>query len=88
MNNDIENFKKRLIYRSQYRSTKEMDKLIGSFVQKNINYFNISQLKELEKFLSIDDDTLYKFYNNQIESIEDIDNDFIKLFKSYIFEKK
>ena len=88
MNNDIENFKKRLIYRSQYRSTKEMDKLIGSFVQKNINYFNISQLKELEKFLSIDDDTLYKFYNNQIETIENIDNGFIKLYKSYIFEKK
>ena len=88
MNNDIENFKKRLIYRSQYRGTKEMDKLIGSFVQKNINYFNISQLKELEKFLSIDDDTLYKFYNNQIETIENIDNDFIKLYKSYIFEKK
>ena len=46
MNNDIENFKKRLIYRSQYRGTKEMDKLIGSFVQKNINYFDIDQLKE------------------------------------------
>jgi len=88
MNNDIENFKKRLIYRSQYRGTKEMDKLIGSFVQKNINYFDIDQLKELEKFLSIDDDTLYKFYNNQIETIENIDNDFIKLYKSYIFEKK
>ena len=88
MNNDIENFKKRLIYRSQYRGTKEMDKLIGSFVHKNINYFNIAQLKELEKFLSIDDDTLYKFYNNQIETIEGIDNDFIKLYKSYIFEKK
>ena len=88
MNNDIENFKKRLIYRSQYRGTKEMDKLIGSFVQKNINYFDIAQLKELEKFLSIDDDTLYKFYNNQIETIENIDNDFIKLYKSYIFEKK
>ena len=88
MNNDIENFKKRLIYRSQYRGTKEMDKLIGSFVQKNINYFDIAQLKELEKFLSIDDDTLYKFYNNQIETIEDIDDDFIKLYKSYIFEKK
>ena len=88
MNNDIENFKKRLIYRSQYRGTKEMDKLIGSFVQKNINYFNIAQLKELEKFLSIDDDTLYKFYNNQIQTIRDIDEDFIKLYKSYIYEKK
>ena len=88
MNNDIKNFKKRLIYRSQYRGTKEMDKLIGSFVQKNINYFNIAQLKELEKFLSIDDDTLYKFYNNQIQTIGDIDKDFIKLYRSYIYEKK
>ena len=44
-----------------------MDKLIGSFVKNNINNFNLNQLQELEKFLSIDDDTLYKFYNNQLE---------------------
>ena len=37
MNNDIENLKKRLIYRSQYRGTKEMDKLIGSFVKTHID---------------------------------------------------
>ena len=53
-----------------------------------INNFNISELKELEKFLSIDDDTLYKFYNNQIETIKNIDNNFIRLYKSYIYEKK
>ena len=53
MNNDIANLKKRLIYRSQYRGTKEMDKLIGSFVKANINQFSLKQLKELEKFLSI-----------------------------------
>ena len=45
MNNDIDNLKKRLIYRSQYRGTKEMDKLIGSFVQSNIDKFNNIQLK-------------------------------------------
>ena len=59
MNNDIENLKKRLIYRSQYRGTKEMDKLLGSFVQSNIDKFNGNQLKELEQLLDIDDDTLY-----------------------------
>ena len=64
MKYDIENLKKRLIYRSQYRGTKEMDKLIGSFVQLHINNFNKKQLKELEIFLNIDDDTLYKYYNN------------------------
>ena len=40
MNNDIDNLKKKLIYRSQYRGTKEMDKLIGSFVHSNIDKFN------------------------------------------------
>ena len=81
MVNDIDNLKKRLIYRSQYRGTKEMDKLIGSFVQRNINKFDLDQLRELEKFLSIDDDTLYKFYNNQIDTIKNINADFINLYK-------
>jgi antitoxin CptB len=87
MNNDIENLKKRLIYRSQYRGTKEMDNLIGSFVQSNINNFNLKQLKELEKFLSIDDDTLYRLYNNQIKTLQNIDKEFILLYKSYIYLK-
>ena len=87
MSNDIENLKKRLIYRSQYRGTKEMDKLIGSFVQSNINNFNLNQLKELEKFLSIDDDTLYRLYNNQIKTLQNIDKEFILLYKSYIYLK-
>jgi len=87
MNNDIKNFKKRLIYRSQYRGTKEMDKLIGSFVQSNINDFDLDQLHELEKFLSIDDDTLYKFYRNQIENLKGINPNLVKLYKSYIYNK-
>ena len=87
MNNDIDNLKKMLVYRSQYRGTKELDKLIGNFVKKNIDKFNLDQLKELEKFLTFDDDTLYRFYNNKIKSIDGINDDFLKLFKSYIPEK-
>ena len=87
MNNDIENLKKRLIYRSQYRGTKEMDKLLGSFVKSNINNFDLIQLQELERFLSIDDDTLYRFYNNQIENLEDISEELVKLYKAHIYKK-
>ena len=87
MNYDIENLKKRLIYRSQYRGTKEMDKLIGSFVKSNINNFDLNQLQELEKFLSIDDDTLYKFYNNQIDNLKDISQEFIRLYKSHTYKQ-
>ena len=87
MNNDIDNFKKRLIYRSQYRGTKEMDKLIGSFVQSNINKFNNTQLKELEKFLEIDDDTLYKFYNGLKYETKLDKSEILKLFKDYEYKK-
>ena len=87
MNNDIDILKKRLIYRSQYRGTKEMDKLIGNFVQSNIDKFNNIQLNELEKFLEIDDDTLYKFYNGLKIELEIEISDILKLFKNYKYEK-
>ena len=86
MNNDIDNFKKRLIYRSQYRGTKEMDKLIGSFVQSNIDKLNNTQLKELEKFLEIDDDTLYKFYNGLKYETKIDKSEILKLFKDYEYK--
>ena len=86
MNNDIENLKKRLIYRSQYRGTKEMDKLIGSFVQIYIDRFNANELNELEKFLNIDDDILYKFYNNQIKEINFVKTRILKLFKEFNYK--
>tara|TARA_B100001540_G_C15422953_1_gene468556 strand:- start:47 stop:304 length:258 start_codon:yes stop_codon:yes gene_type:complete len=84
MNNYIDNLRKRLIYRSQYRGTKEMDRLIGSFVKKYIHEFNEHDLKNLEIFLNIDDDTLYKIYNNQFEISSIIETKIIKLFKNYI----
>ena len=87
MNNEITNLKKRLIYRSQYRGTKEMDKLIGSFVQSNIDKFNEIQLYELEKFLDVDDDTLYKFYNGLSFKTDIIRSEIFKLFKDYVYKK-
>ena len=83
MNNEITNLKKRLIYRSQYRGTKEMDKLIGSFVQSNIDKFNKIQLNELEKFLDIDDDTLYKFYNGLPLEKDIVETEMFKFFKDF-----
>ena len=87
MNNDITNLKKKLIYRSQYRGTKEMDKLIGSFVENHIDNFDYKDLKDLEKFIDIDDDTLYKFYNNQKILNKFLDTKVGKLFKNYDYKK-
>ena len=37
---NIDEFKKKIIYRSTYRGTKEMDALIGSFTKLIINDLN------------------------------------------------
>ena len=59
-NNEI--LKKRIIYRSMHRSTKEMDLLLGNFVKKHIDKFNDIQLSDLAKLLFTDDQVIYKWY--------------------------
>ena len=54
--------KKQIIYRSIHRGTKEMDLLLGNFVKKYVEEFNINELKDLEKLLFIEDDIIYKWY--------------------------
>ena len=54
--------KKQIIYRATHRGTKEMDILLGNFVKKYINEFNITELKDLEKLLFNEDEIIYKWY--------------------------
>ena len=63
--------KKKIIYRSTHRGTKEMDLLLGNFVKKHIDKLNDNELKDLEKFLCIKDETIHKWYfeDDLIESI-------------------
>jgi len=84
MNNNIDNLKKRLIYRSLYRGTKEMDKLIGSFVRDYINKLDENDLKDLEVFLNYDDDTLYKLYKKELDISTLNKTKIINLFINYV----
>ena len=85
---DIEQLKKKIIYRSTYRGTKEMDSLLGSFVKKYIDSFNLSDLNNLSDMLDIDDVTLYNYNNNKIQTDEININRVILLFRDYVYEKK
>ena len=59
-NKDI--LKKKIIYRSTHRGTKEMDLLLGLFTKKNINTLNDSELNDLNNLLQINDEILKKWY--------------------------
>ena len=83
MNFNIEQLKKKIIYRSNYRGTKEMDKLLSAFTYKYINELNNDDLYDLEKLLQIDDTNLFNFYNGLDTDIKFENNKINSLFKNY-----
>ena len=83
MSEELEIFKKKLLYRASYRGTKEMDILLTKFVKKYVNVFSHEQLKQLEKFLEFEDEVIYNFYNFDIVK-KDIDkNKISEIFKNF-----
>ena len=83
MSEELEIFKKKLLYRASYRGTKEMDILLSSFVKSYIDKFSNSQLKELEKFLFYEDEIILNFYNYGIVNKNLDKNEISKIFKKF-----
>ena len=83
MDFDIELLKKKIIYRSKYRGTKEMDKLLGDFTNRYLNELNDTDLIDLEKLLNIDDDNLYNFYKGLKTDLKFEKNNINDLFKKF-----
>tara|TARA_B100000902_G_scaffold60588_1_gene67720 strand:- start:63 stop:326 length:264 start_codon:yes stop_codon:yes gene_type:complete len=83
MNFNIEQLKKKIIYRSNYRGTKEMDKLLSSFVKHNIDKFDYQELKDLEMFLNLDDNNIYEFYKGTVKNINFKNQNILDLFKNF-----
>tara|TARA_B100001057_G_scaffold446823_1_gene485767 strand:- start:35 stop:301 length:267 start_codon:yes stop_codon:yes gene_type:complete len=85
---NIDQLKKKIIYRSNYRGTKEMDKLLGAFTKKYIDELTNQDLLDLEKLLNIDDDNLYNFYKKLKTDFEFENNKINLLFKNFKFSEK
>ena len=83
----IEKLKKKIIYRSNYRGTKEMDKLLGAFTKKYIDELNTEDLYDLEKLLDIDDSNLYNFFNDLVTDFKFEENNINILFKNFNYTK-
>ena len=80
---ELENLKKKVLYRSNYRGTKEMDILLSRFVNKYINSLSMDDLKKLNEFLDISDDELSNFYLNDKTTDEISKNPISKIFKNF-----
>ena len=85
---NIDLLKKKIIYRSNYRGTKEMDKLLGSFTKKYIEILSIKDLTDLENLLDIDDTNLYNYYNGLECDFEFKENYINSLFKNFKYDSE
>ncbi len=65
MSQNKEEIKNKIIYRSSYRGTKEMDILMTNFVSTIINDLDIKQLKLLDEFVNLDDEVLKSIKNRE-----------------------
>jgi len=82
---NITDLKKKIVYRSNYRGTKEMDKLLGSFAKKYVNTLNEEDLQYLCDLLDYDDENLYKYNQGQETTITIHSNTVTELFKNYVY---
>ena len=87
MNINIQDLKKKIIYRSGYRGSKEMDSLIGSFSKKYVNILNKEDLVCLSKLIDIDDENLYKYNQGLKTTVKINENKVTKLFRGFVYKK-
>ena len=83
MSINIKHLKIKIIYRANYRGTKEMDKLLLAFTKKYINELKDQELLLLCDLLDIDDENLYKLNQGLITNIKIESNKITKLFQKY-----
>ena len=80
---NIKDLKKKIIYRANYRGTKEMDTLLSSFTKKYVDQLSTDELSLLCDLLDYDDENLYKFNQGFEMSIKIMDNKVTNLFKNF-----
>jgi len=80
---NIKDLKNKIIYRANYRGTKEMDKLLGSFTKLHIDQLSDDELLLLCNLLDMDDENLYKLNQGADLTIKIETNKVTDLFKKF-----
>ncbi len=70
----IENKRRRLIFRSMHRGTKEMDLIMGSFARANVPNFTDDELAEYDQLLCNNDPDLYNWITRKEPAPDEVAN--------------
>lgn len=82
-NETTEKTRKRLIFRSEHRGTKEMDLLMGSFARKYVPEFNEEELAQFDEILQENDPNLYNWITGKEEAPANVVSDVFERLKAH-----
>ena len=66
MNSNKQNLINKIIYRSQYRGTKEMDIFVSGFVKSIIDSLSFDDLVDLDKLINMNDEDIIKISKKEM----------------------
>ena len=66
MNSNKQNLINKIVYRSQYRGTKEMDIFVSRFVKSTIDSLSYDDLKDLDLLINMNDEDIIKISKNKL----------------------
>ncbi len=75
--------RKRLLYRSWHRGTREMDLLLGRFAERNLPTFSERQVELYEALLEYSDSDLYDWMSGRERPPTALDHDVMKLLMKF-----
>ena len=59
---DKEKRLKKILYRAKYRGTKELDLLLGGFIEQYLGEFSLNEVDEIEKLILLADEELFNLF--------------------------
>ena len=75
--------RKRLVYRSRHRGTKELDLLVGAFAERHLAEMDAGQLDRFEALLELPEPLLYDWLLGRSAPPPEFDHDVTKLFLQF-----
>tara|TARA_B100000427_G_C15511886_1_gene596607 strand:+ start:2822 stop:3082 length:261 start_codon:yes stop_codon:yes gene_type:complete len=67
MNLNKQNLINKILYRANYRGSKEMDIFVSSFVKTLINKISMNELEDLNKIINLNDEKLVELINSDLK---------------------
>jgi antitoxin CptB len=79
--------RKRLLFRSWHRGTREMDLLLGSFAEQHLAALNEAQLDRYEALLENSDDQLFDWITGRVAPPGE-DSDVLRLLTAFRYRPR